>query len=52
LEGFPGIGPKISSNLLEKFSSLKEILNASPEQLAEIKGFNKNKIQEFRKLID
>ena len=38
LEGFPGIGPKTAKKLLEKFSSIKNILNASEEELKIILG--------------
>ncbi|MEX0920550.1 MAG: ERCC4 domain-containing protein [Candidatus Pacearchaeota archaeon] len=38
LEGFPGIGPKTAKQLLKKFSTLKEIFNASEEELEEILG--------------
>lgn len=33
LEGFPGIGPKTAKKLLEKFKTIKQILNASLEDL-------------------
>jgi Fanconi anemia group M protein len=36
LEGFPGIGPKTSKKLLKHFKSLKNIINASEEELKEI----------------
>lgn len=38
LEGFPGIGPKTSKKLLEKFGSIKKIVNASIEELTKIIG--------------
>jgi len=38
LEGFPGIGPKIAKKLLEKFKTLKNIINAPEEELKEILG--------------
>lgn len=38
LEGFPNIGPKKAKALIEKFKSLKNIINASEEQLKEIMG--------------
>jgi len=38
LEGFPGIGPKTAKKLLEKFKTLKNIANASIEELTEIIG--------------
>ena len=38
LEGFPGIGPKTAKKLLKSFKSLKDIVNASEEELREILG--------------
>jgi len=38
LEGFPGIGPKTAKKLLEKFKTLKNITNASIEELTEVIG--------------
>jgi len=38
LEGFPGIGPKTAKKLLEKFKTLKNIANASAEELTEVIG--------------
>src|SRR3989344_8165910 len=33
LEGFPNVGPKKARKLIEKFGSLREIINASAEEL-------------------
>jgi len=38
VEGFPGIGPKTARKLLEKFKTLKNIANASEEELREVLG--------------
>jgi len=38
LEGFPGIGPKTAKKLLSHFKTLKEIFEASIEELKEIIG--------------
>jgi ERCC4-type nuclease len=48
LEGFPGIGPKNAKNLLKKFKTLKNILNASEQELKEILG---KKSESFFKII-
>lgn len=48
LEGFPGIGPKTAKKLLEKFGTLKNIINASEEELKDIIG----KKAEVFKLIE
>lgn len=51
LEGFPGIGPTTSKQLLEKFPTLKEIFNTTEEQLKEISRFDENKIKKFLNLL-
>ena len=38
LEGFPGIGPKTAKKLLKKFKTIRNIINASEEELKEIIG--------------
>lgn len=38
IEGFSGIGPKTAKNLLKKLKTIKNILNASQEELKEIIG--------------
>jgi ERCC4-type nuclease len=38
LEGFPGIGPKTARKLLEKFGTIKAVINASEEELRETLG--------------
>lgn len=48
LEGFPGIGPKNAKKLLEEFKTLKNIFNASKEDLEKILG---KKAESFMKLI-
>src|SRR3989344_1593587 len=40
LEGFPRIGPKTAKKLLKKFKTIKNIANASKEELREILGKN------------
>jgi Fanconi anemia group M protein len=38
VEGFPGIGPKTAKKLLKEFKTIKNIINASQEELQEIIG--------------
>ncbi len=40
IESFPGVGPKKSKELLEKFSTIQNIINAPIEELEEILGKN------------
>jgi len=48
LEGFPGVGPATAKKLIEKFGSLKNVINASESDLQEVLG---KKTNEFVKLI-
>ena len=45
LDDCPGIGPTRRKALLKHFGSLKAIKNASPEEIAEVKGMNKTAAQ-------
>lgn len=38
IESFPGIGPKTAKKLLEKFKTIKNVMNATEEELKEILG--------------
>ena len=38
LEGFPGIGPKSAKKLLREFKTIKNIANASEEELTQVIG--------------
>ena len=49
LEGFPNIGPKTAKKLLKKFKSIKNIANASFEELTEVLG---KKAESFKKLLE
>ena len=48
LEGFPGIGPKTARKLLEEFKTIKNITNASQEELQKCIG----KKAEIFKIVD
>ena len=47
LESFPGIGPKSSKKLIEKFGSLKEIFKLTEKELKEFLGKKGEKISEI-----
>ena len=49
LEGFPGIGPKSAKKLLEKFTTIKKIINSSKEEL---KGVIGKKAEIIKDLVD
>lgn len=47
IESFPGIGPKTAKKLLEKFGSIKNIINASEDELKDILGIKAEKIKKI-----
>lgn len=49
LEGFPSIGPKTAKKLLEKFKTIKNIINSSEEELKQVIG---KKAEILKKLIN
>jgi Fanconi anemia group M protein len=49
LEGFPGIGPTTAKKLLDKYKILKNIFNASEQELEEILG---KKTKDFKEILD
>ncbi len=49
LEGFPDIGPKTAKKLLEKFKTIKNIINAPEEELKEILTF---RYEKFKKVLE
>jgi len=51
LEGFPEIGPVATQQLLENFSTLKQIFNATEEQLKKI-GLSEIQIEKFLELLN
>ncbi len=52
LASFPGIGPKLAEKLLDKFGSLREVLNASPYQLTRVEGITEDKANIIRLILD
>ena len=48
IEGFPGIGPKTAEKLLNKFKTIKNIINAEEEELKKILG---KKTENIKKII-
>tara|TARA_Y100000310_G_scaffold129802_1_gene128973 strand:- start:1671 stop:2480 length:810 start_codon:yes stop_codon:yes gene_type:complete len=52
LEGFPGIGPTISKQLLDSFPSLEKIFTASREQLKTITNLTEDKIEKIKLLLE
>lgn len=52
MEGFPGIGPSLAKELLKKFGSIKNIINASVEDLKQIKKLNEKKAKIMKELVE
>ena len=49
LEGFPGVGPTTARKLLEKFKTIKNIINADEKELKEALG---KKTDNFKRVLD
>ncbi len=47
IEGFPGIGPKTAKKLLSKFKTIKNIINASEEELRGVIGIKSQVVKEL-----
>lgn len=52
LQGFPGIGPMRSKQLLNKFKTLAAIFTASPQALAEVPGISKRSVKRIFDLLN
>jgi len=52
IETLPGIGPTISKSLLEKFKTIKKIMNATEEELEEVRKIGPKKIQDIKKVLE
>jgi Fanconi anemia group M protein len=50
LEGFPGVGPNTSKNLLKKFGSIKNVINADKESLKKTLGDKKT--DKFKQILE
>jgi len=52
IESLPKIGPTISKNLLKKFKTVKNIMNANEKELQEIEKIGPKKAREIKKVIE
>ncbi len=52
LQGFPGIGFERATKLLDKFGSIRNIINLSAEDLLQTPGFTKNIARGFIELLE
>ncbi|MFH1823447.1 MAG: ERCC4 domain-containing protein [archaeon] len=51
LEGFPGIGPALAKNLLSKFKTIKNVINAEETELKNVKKISTKKAEIIKKLV-
>ena len=51
LQAIPDVGPTLAIRLLEKFKTIKKIINASEKRLEKVSGIGKNKAKRIRKYI-
>ncbi|MEM1535449.1 MAG: ERCC4 domain-containing protein [Candidatus Pacearchaeota archaeon] len=52
LESFPGIGKALAKEILSKFGSIKNFINANESELASIKKLGQAKARALRRLIE
>ncbi len=52
VSGFPGVGPTLAKGLLSKFGSIKNVVNASEDELKNVPKIGKKKAKEIRKVLD
>jgi len=50
--GLPGVGTQLAQNLLKEFGSVKNVMNASEEELKDVENIGKKKATEIRKVLD
>lgn len=51
IEGLPLVGPQLAKNLLEKFGSIKAIIDANEKELTQVEGVGKKKAREIQKIV-
>ena len=52
VESLPGIGPLTSRELLKKFKTIKDLVNAKESDLKKVKKIGKIKAQQLKKLFE
>ena len=51
IEGLPLVGPNLAKSLLEKFGSIKNIVNANEKELQEVENLGKKKARLIQKVL-
>jgi Fanconi anemia group M protein len=52
LQGLPQVGPMLARRLLERFSSVSKVINASIDELTEVEGIGKVSAERIREILD
>lgn len=52
VSGFPGVGPTLAKGLLAEFGSVKNVVNASEDELKDVSKIGKKKAKEIRRVLD
>ncbi|MEM0025459.1 MAG: ERCC4 domain-containing protein [Zestosphaera sp.] len=52
LSSFPKIGPTLAERLLNKFGSLKAVINAQAAELMRVEGMSEDKVKLFKKIVE
>ncbi|MEK6951472.1 MAG: ERCC4 domain-containing protein [Nanoarchaeota archaeon] len=52
IESLPGIGPSLSKSLLEKFKTVKNVINAKEEKLQKVEKIGEKKSKMIREILD
>jgi Fanconi anemia group M protein len=52
LQGLPGVGPAIARQLLERFGSVAQVMQATAQELVAIDGIGNTKAQKIREVIE
>ena len=52
LESLPGVGPKIAKSLLERFKTVKNVINANEKDLQLVEKIGKKKSAEIKRVLE
>lgn len=52
LQGLPQVGPMLARRLIERFSSVSKVMNASIDELTEVEGIGKVSAEKIREVLD
>jgi DNA excision repair protein ERCC-4 len=52
LQGLPQVGPMLARRLIERFSSVSKVMNASIDELTEVEGIGKVSAEKIREVLE